>query len=216
MKSVYSKIIAIAFTAVFAVNSQAAIILNGTDSLGVFSLTESFEDFYDHGGDAPNSSNTGFEQVNTAVMMIIEFSGEYALVGTFGGLASIGDLDGASLSMDLINLGTGSFTLIDDVTDPVTVSGALTTIDFSYANKRNDGFIFSLGNGTDVDILVSFYDYIGLDDFIFLSSGESDISVGDTFFLSNTLAPTSVAVSEPTLLFMLISSLFILLRRIKK
>lgn len=191
-----------------SLSSNAAFILNGNQSIEVFNLGETFEDFYDLGGNLPNSSNTGLEQVDTAVMLLAEFGGEYALIATFGGLPSIGDNIGGALTLMLTNDGFGSFTLIDDLSDPVSSSGNTTTIDFEYSNRRNDGFIFFLGSGVNTDLSVSFSNLVGLDDFTFLSDGGGAISTGSSFTLSNV-----VDVNAPLGPFALIGIFLILMRQ---
>lgn len=199
-------------TGLTSINANAAIILNGNQTVQAFSLSESFKSFYDLGGNLPNSSNTGLEKIDTAVMLIAEFGGQYALIGTFGGLPSIGDDFGGSLTMSLTNNGTGSFILVDDPSDTVTTLGNETIINFDYNNRRNDGFIFFLGSGDDVDISLSMSDLVGINDFEFLNSGDRPFDINSSFTLGN-----AVSVSEPFgTLGLFILSLFCITRANKK
>lgn len=191
-------------------NANAALILNKDNSLAIseFSIAETFQNFYDYSGNVVNSSNTGFEDVNTAVFLIASFNNELALIATFGAFIDDGDNDGGRLNLQLTNNGFGDFLFIDDGGDPKSSISNVTTIDFSYFTDRTDGFIYSLGNGNNVDLELIFSDIVGVDSFIFLNEGEQSINLGSAFSIS------TLQVSEPsTILLGAVSFLFLMLRR---
>lgn len=203
MKLIAKLIVATSLIVSMISSANAAIILNGSTQLQALSISESFADFYGYADKIPASSSTGFEQVDTAVFMLLENSGQFALLGTFGAFNFQGDDFGGNVSLALTNLGIGSLILIDDPREGETVSGNTTSINFDYASNRTDGFIFGLGNGNGVDLLVELSNLTGLSDFVFIDSNGSQ-QITDTFTLGNFLK-SDVAepneVPEPSFLF---------------
>ncbi len=204
----------VALVAMFtAANASSAIIsnnilVNNTNTVSAFSLSESFTNFYGRSEVVVNSSNTGFERTNTAVFLLAEYLGEYALIATFGAFEVDGDFDGASFSMFLNEQGTGNFVLLDDPTEQTTVTGSTTKIDFTYFANRNDGFIYSLGDGLDVDLSIDFANLTGLDSFVFLNSDSPEIALGTSFSLSNSL--TLVSAPAPNVVALILGVILVM------
>lgn len=182
-------------------SSKAAIILNGETELQGISVSGSFEQFYGYSRSVPASSNTGFELVDTAVFMLLENSGNYALLATFGAFRYQGDEFGGSLSLSLTNEGFGSLLLLDDPKESISYNGNTTNIDFDYADNRTDGFIFGLGDGSVVDLLVEMTSIVGLSNFVFVDSNGQKL-ISEEFNLGNQFytGGGSTDIPEPSLL----------------
>lgn len=201
----------IAFSLFFTTTANASLILNDDNSLdiGEFLINESFFDFYGYDTNVPDSSNTGFELTNTAVFLITNFNNQLALVGHFGSFVSEGDEEGGSLSLTFLNEGFGSLLFVDDKKDEnaAITNGPETTITFTYIRNRNDGFIFGLGDGTNVDLNLSLDNIDGIDQFVLLNSGSNPYILGNNFSIK------SVKVSEPSVLILMALATCLLLAR---
>lgn len=193
-------------------NVNAAFILNNDNSnvVNAFNLSESFKSFYGYASSVRASSNTGFEQTNTAVFLIAQYQGQYSLIATFGSFVANGDPDGGSLTLGLTNNGFGNFLFIDDPSETVSTTGNFSSINFNYLADRTDGFIFDLGDGTNVDLSILMSNLVGVDNFQFLNAGGTDYSLSSQFNLSlfDNSASASPVVA-PNGLFLLVLSLLI-------
>lgn len=205
----YIILIAVTVVMMFTSTANATLILNNNDSLeiGEFSINETFYDFYGYSENIPDSSNTGFELVNTVVFLIANFNNELALIGTFGSFVSAGDDDGGRLALTFSNEGFGDLLFVDDKKDTQTVNGNDLTINFQYIKNRTDGFIFGLGDGTNVALNLSLSDLEGIDEIIFLNDGSNPYRLGNNFSLSST------KVSEPSALALMLLGMGLLLSR---
>lgn len=195
--SAVSKIFAL-FLGMLALPAQAAFIVNNTDQVEAFSLSETFESFYGYGEVAQGSSNTGFEQDNTTVMLIAENAGEYALIVTFDDTVAPDTWDQVRVTLTDLSDTLGSFLLVDDPTDEGAFVGATYTTVHGFANGKNDGFIYSLGDGNGLDLTLLTEVLRGtLDNSVFLSNdagGVNQIVLG-----ANTTLTSAAAVSTPGL-----------------
>lgn len=195
-------------------NVNAAFILNNDNNnvINVFNISESFESFYGYNESVRASSSTGYEQVNTAVFLLAEYQGQYSLISTFGSFVANGDPEGGSLKLELTNNGFGSFLFVDDPNELVNTSGNVSSVSFSYFADRTDGFIFGLGDGSNVDLSILMSDLTGIDNFVFLNSGGSTYGITPQFTLSlSSENPVDgpVSVAEPNGLKILLLSLII-------
>lgn len=205
------KKILLPLVAIISCNANAAFILNDDINKVVnpFNLTESFKNFYGYATSVRASSNTGFEEVDSAIFMLTEFQDQFSLIATFGAFVADGDLAGGELRLEMTNNGNGlaDFVFIDDPTDPEATNGNQTTIDFAYIRDRTDGFILDLGDGKDVDLSFLMTQLVGLNNFKFLNAGGGDYVIDSQFDLS-LLKSSSVAepIPEPNGIFVLAMS----------
>lgn len=189
-------------------NVNAAFILNDDISKVVnpFVITESFVDFYGYGDAVRASSNTGYEEVDSAIFMITQFEDQFSLIATFGAFVADGDLDGGKLKLEMTNNGFADFLFVDDPSEVVLTNGNLTTINFNYIQNRTDGFILDLGDGSDVELSFLLSNLVGLDSFKFLNAGGSEYAIGSQFDLglfNFASASEPEAISEPNGIFLL-------------
>lgn len=197
-----------------SLDANAAFILNNNNSnvVNAFNIAETFQSFYGYGESVRASSNTGFEQVNTAVFLLAQYQGQYSLIGTFGSFIANGDPEGGKLTLDVTNNGFGNFLFVDDPSEVVNQTGSSSSIDFNYIENRTDGFIFDLGDGTNVDLTLLMTNITGLDSFQFLNSGGNSYSLTNQFNLSLAdNASNSAAIPEPNGLYLLVLSMLIVL-----
>ena len=190
-------------------NVNAAFILNDDNNKVVnpFIITESFADFYGYAEAVRASSNTGYEEVDSAIFMITQFQNQFSLIATFGAFVADGDLDGGKLKLEMTNEGFANFLFVDDPSEVVVTNGNVTSINFNYIANRTDGFILDLGNGTDVELSFLMSQLVGLDTFKFLNAGGSEYDLGPQFDLSLfNGASVSTPVSEPNGIFLLVLS----------
>lgn len=204
MKSMLLKVLFI-LGACASSGAHASFILNGTSTIEELNLSESVIDFYDYNSSsAPFSSNTGYEINDVFVFLLAEFGGSYYLVGTTDGTVATSDNSNGRVNINLIdNLGTsGGVIFVDDSNDTQVSTINSIFIDFVFGTDANDGFIYDLGDGTNVSLSASLELTRGVTDAIFLdfsgSSTPSVIDISDSFELRS-----AVAVSSPPMFLLL-------------
>tara|TARA_R110002153_G_scaffold83607_1_gene210067 strand:- start:1919 stop:2581 length:663 start_codon:yes stop_codon:yes gene_type:complete len=199
---------------VCAFSSNAALIVNNSFLANDLELTESFEDFYDYGNLFKASSNTGFELNNTLVLMIVSFDGDFGLVGLMDKLDSTGG--GMTIALTDDSTTQGAFTLYDDPKETGTTSGNTITSKWNWGEGFTDGFVYTFGDITDVDVTLDFTIKSGISDIVFYDFDGSTqlINVtGPNLSLSNAVDPTLVSVSTPNSMLITILALSLLLMR---
>lgn len=197
---------------------HASFILNGTSTIEELDLSESVIDFYDYNSlSAPFSSNTGFEINDVFVFLLAEFGGSYYLVGTTDGTVATSDTSNGRVNINLTdNLGTsGGVIFVDDSNDTQVSSINSIFIDFIFGTDANDGFIYDLGDGSNVSLSASLGLTRGVTDAVFLDFSGSGtplvIDITDSFELRS-----AVSVSSPPMFLLLSLTILTLICRKKR
>ena len=183
--------------------SNASIIklsaapLKADIELGVLSLDQSFESFYNY---SKYSAHTGYEQKNTLVMFFAEYQDNVALF-------AISDQYRKGHSYN--NKGTATFTIDnlaqsgeiifkDDEADDWTENG----VNWAWSSKRTDGLIFQLDNANSFNVDIAITNKKGLwGNYQFLSFDENNKATEHNFKEWNTKGQFNVAaIPEPTTL----------------
>lgn len=169
----------------------SGIILNGTNSVGVLSLGESFVSFYDRGGSMPASSNTGFELDDNLVLFVAEHLGEFALFGLIDTTDNTGGT--ADLTLTDSSLSIGELLFVDDLGETMTTIGNSTTISYVWNQGRNDGFIYTFSDSAGLDLSVILGANSGITNVTFLQF--TDGLVSDSLNIGSSLNLTSTESS---------------------
>lgn len=185
--------------------ANAGFIVNG-NSVGVLSLTESFEDFYNYDG----SSNTGLELNNSVVLFIAEYLGEFALFGLVDGTAATGDFTGGRLGIEITeNISSiGSLLVIDEPADLKTQTTNQYSFDFRWGSQFNDGFVLALmkTESFELDLDMVFSPNLSSAKFIDFGGTEpSLIDLGSESTISRVSAPGHLIILAFTV-FVLVAS----------
>lgn len=183
-------------------NVQASIItLDSGVQISAYDIDEnqysSFADFYDYNAANKWSSNTGFEQKNTAVLFLASYNNELAL---FSLLSKGGQGAQGSTTISLGNrLNVADINLVEnEKNDPADMKD--TSVDPWLANfywnaPYGDGFILELSDFNDFSFDLAFSDNTtGLTSFKFLSF---DHGKPIEYDFSGTRAVSVTSVSEP-------------------
>lgn len=184
-------------------NANAAFILNGSTSVNALSLNQSFVDFYAYSTVTPGSSATGLEINDTVTFFIAEYSGSFALFGLADGTAATGDNTDGLIKIKLdetVFPSVNPILLSDDAADTTQTSATQYIFTFGFGAGKNDGFVYSLDDGDDFDILLGINYIRGLSDAAFLTfdsfGNSSVISLTDTSTLryEAVSGPTTVSI----------------------
>lgn len=214
---IMKKIIVLALAILASTQANAGFIVNSSISLGTISISGSAVDFYDY---TLGSSNTGFEQNNTAVFFLAENGTStylYALLDSPAGT----DVGGVTFSLTDNSPLIGNFAFVDEASEfaNASVVGTTTSIKFKWVAGYADGLVYELGgiNGTSISITLG--ELTGLDSAVFLSFD----SLGNpTEVLSETITGSSLnlnlgfqaselnEVSSPNALLILLSGILLL------
>ena len=194
-------------------NANASIIKLNTNALkedielGVLSLNESFEDFYNY---KKYSANTGYEKENSLIMFFAEYQDNLALFAISDQYedGQVWDKSKGKATFTINNLTQfGEIIFKDDEEDTWTENG----VTWAWANKRTDGLIFQLDNAKSFDLDISISNTTGLwgNKYKFLSFDEKGQVTTHDFKQWNSKGKFNVtAVPEPTSIAMLGLALF--------
>lgn len=226
MNRFFKAVTGVIATLVLSQSANAAFIVNGNTGVASLSLTESFENFYDRGGNVVYSSNTGFEQNDSLVLFIAEYLGDFALIGLVDGTGETGDRTGGTLDISIsdFSLSAGDLTLVDDPRDPSISTAFGFDIFLEWGGISNDGFIYELadGNTSEIELLLgnitnlfnlTFLDFSqGTPESIALGNPSDNSSVLiSSEGISNVVDPT-LEVSSPSIILLFSISLLVLYR----
>lgn len=226
MRTILSMMLLISLSSITPA-ANASFIVNGNTGIESISLNQSFESFYDRGGSADFSSNTGFEKNDSIVLMIAEYLGDYALIGLVDSNISYGDETEGRVDLSLSDFSPliGSLLFVDDPIEDVTFNSTGFNASFRWTDDYNDGFIYQLGDEMAVTIDIFLDNFTGITSTRFIDFSNNSVSVLDLGSPSSTneilirndlsLNNNVVEASAPASLLLLALSLFgiCLLRR---
>lgn len=215
MKHKIFALIALVTSCVCAAPASAALIINGSQSVNALTISETFESFYAYSTTVGGSSSTGYEINDTVTLFVVENSGQYALVGLVDGTSETGDTTGGLMFLTLEEMFSSLNTLIvsDDLADSEEQTPNKLKFTFGFGAGKNDGFVYSLGTGSNVDILLGFQYVRDISDAVFLSFDGSNIN---QYVLGNSVtlqgSANVVSVNAPSSLLSLALGLILLVR----
>ncbi|PKG82901.1 hypothetical protein CXF85_12275 [Colwellia sp. 75C3] len=193
-------------------NANAGIIKLSTSSLkadielGVLSLDESFESFYNY---SKYSAHTGYEQKNKLVMFFAEYQDNVALFAISDQYrdGNVWNKNKGSATFTIDNLAqSGEIIFKDDEADDWTENG----VNWAWSAKRTDGLIFQLDNANSFNLDIAITNKKGLwGNYQFLSFDKNNNATQHNFKEWNTKGQFNVsAIPEPTTLAVFALALF--------
>lgn len=197
MKSCNKLIGLILLSFTFCFSANAVLILNDSQSVGTLTLNEDVLSFYDYNKANVASSDTGLEKLDTFMFFVAEYSEMFYLIGL---VDSIGGSEPGKAIITLTDNSSdvGSFLFIDDPNEFKTSGSNFTNITFKWAGGYNDGFIYGLGNSSNlVDLTIDFGQFINLAESSFLSFEDGlqkQTELGNSFTLTRVSAPSTYAL----------------------
>lgn len=202
MRRFISKVSLLASLCVVSFFTKAAFIVDGTHSVNALSINETFESFYSYSSPVGGSSNTGYEINDSVVLFLVEYANSYALIGLVDGTSTTGDTTDGLMFLTLQDL-TGSLNSLlvsDDINDASVQNPSTIKFTFGFGPGKNDGFVYSLGSGSNVDIFLGYQYVRGLSEAVFLSFDDglvNQISLGSSTTLQGS-APQLNLASAPS------------------
>lgn len=196
--------------------ANAALIVNNSTSVSALSLSEDFESFYDYGGNVKAGSNTGYEMSDSLVLLLVSYNGQYGLVG----LMDTADGTSGGIQIDLTDTSDvmGAFTLYDDPKESGVTSGNTTSSTWYWGNDFTDGFVYTFGDISDIDVTLDFTVKAGISQIVFYDfTGTPQVLdvTGSSLTITGSIVPDTT-VSEPNVMFLGLFSLLLVVARARK